>query len=220
MKWEIVDFSKNHAKFHYQSSYEFLNLAIAIIKLHKFDHPDLMAFLNKAIAIYPENADAYYFRGLVKYFNGKIIPAQKDFEYYNIHKNHICEYVNEKISFPIYEIFDLEDFQTPHYTNDLIDFHPLQTDEINIHYKNAKQAFQEKNFHTLSEIYKYLSSLTSQKHFQYHVDLAEMYYHIAQECYLNNLKYEAIFFINKALETDENNIDNKKYELFKVNLLK
>lgn len=212
---EILDFSINHCHFHYQGSYEYFNIGFSMLKLGMFK--EAIQNLNKSLHLYRENADSYYIRGLAKYLLENLNGAKEDFDLSIKHRNlHPENYINDTIKFiPYDKISNLKDIEDIHHDNRNIRYEKLKSGELQMLYGHAHFAFNARNFADLIDIYQRISKITAKIHFDYHVDLANMYFELAKECANHNHLYEAIFFLDKALEADEKNPNNKEYKILK-----
>lgn len=212
MKQNIMDFAKNHCEFHYQSSYEFLNLGSGLIKLDRIS--EALPILDKSIKIYKENADSYYVRGFVKYLNNDEKNAVLDFREAIKYKNtHPENYKSDDIEYMLYsKIKSYKKFNFIHHTNRNVRYDNLKQDDLQVLYNKAEILFNEQNFTDFVTTYQSITQITMRLHFEYHVNLANLYFALAQELQKSDLFYEAIFFADKALETDSENPHNIAYD--------
>ncbi|QED22938.1 hypothetical protein [Candidatus Deianiraea vastatrix] len=213
LKNDVLEFAKPHCEFHYQASYEYYNLGCGYLKLNMLENA--YKFFTKSINIYKENADSHYCRGFMEYLFGNKDASYADFrESFKLRNvNYDNKYVSNFIKYDPYpKINNVENFTFYHHTNENTQYKDLKKIEINILYQHADIAFNAKNYADFVSIYESLIKLTSDAHFVYHVDLANKYFDIAREYHNEGFTYEAIFFCQKALETDDKNPHNSAYQ--------
>lgn len=217
MKQNILAFAANHCEFHYQGSYEFFNLGCGLIKLNRLE--DAIAALNKSLGIYKENADAYYARGFAKHLTGQVNEAAIDFRECLRYKNtNDGNYTSIDMEYRLYnQIESVESFNFPHHINHKVEYSDLKHIDLQILYDRAEMEFKAKNYQNFVDFYAKITELTAKLHFEYHVDLANMNFALAEELKHSGLIYEAIFFAEKALETERENPHNTAYDTFIYN---
>ena len=211
LKNKILDISSFHSEFHYQGSYEYFNLGCGLLKSGKFS--DSIDCFNKSISIYRENADSYYARGFAKFLMQSSDfqdDFRESFRLRNIYQSSYIEGLMEYIPYNLIE--DTEAFAFNHRVNNKTKNESINNQAINSLYSTAEKCFEIKHFIGFVEQYKKIISMTSNAHFDYHVDIANLNFALAIEYEKLDMYYEAIFFASRALETDELNPHNKAYE--------
>jgi hypothetical protein len=182
---ELLNFSSKHHIYHYQEAYEHFLIAFVYTKLH-----------------HNENA---------------LKHIEKSF-FHLPHGNHLAQFLQNFINFHFSQneqsFLTLQKTQSDEiYLQDgnLILKHRLQN-KFGIYDQNFENLlpevavlFEAENFIQLSEILLNINNYTAQKHFDYHCQLADMYFEIAREYLTQNAMQDAKYFIQKALETDKRN---------------
>ncbi len=208
---EISEISRFHCEFHYQGSYEYFNIGCGYLKLGMLS--DAISCFNKSIEVYRENADSYYARGFAKHLlkeGSSHEDFQISFKYRNVHQD---LYIDNHMNYvPYNQLSGIDSFNFSHRKNEKTTYVPLKGRQINILYEHADIAINAKNFADFVDIYKTIIHTTSNVHFEYHVNLANKNFALAQAYEDNGQLSEACFFADKALETDEKNPHNMAYQ--------
>ena len=214
IKQSILDFSANHCEFHYQGSYEFFNLGCGLIKINETEAA--MAAFNKSLNIYKENADCYYARGFAKYLLDEKNEALDDFRESLRYKNtNIGNYTSSDMNYELYnKIQNSANFTFTHHMNHNVKYEDLKQIDLQTLYDRAEISFKEGNYVEFVALYQSITNITAKLHFEYHVNLANMNFTLAEELNKDGFIYEAIFFAEKALETDSENPHNTAYDNF------
>lgn len=107
-----------------------------------------------------------------------------------------------------------KEFLFSHNLNEDIYYYQFRNELYHNRFKIAQKLYSIGDFVNLLEHYQQTNRITKKQHFQYHVNLANLYYRCSIEYYRNNMMSESRYFLEKALETDKNNPFNKMYNNF------
>lgn len=206
---KVIDFTRIHCHFHYQASYEYYNLASILFKQEKYD--EAVINIDKSINLYRHNVDSFYLKGMILYIQDH--DESKEYLENAIKYNHNYDRQYKYIK---QEILDYE--ENDNFIPRIIDNRNTElekSEELENFYMELMNASDlNKSFEIASKIILKTASL----HFDYHIDLAKMYFNISDIHYGNGNFYEAIFFLEKALECDAKNPENEKYKDFIIHI--
>jgi len=213
LKDDVLAFAKHHCKFHYQGSYEYFNLGCGLLKIGMLK--DAINNFTQSIQVYKENADSHYARGFVYFLLNETENANIDFMQSFKYRNTFSKdmYITSNMdNIPYNQIKSIENFNFINRTNENVEYEDLQKIDIALLYEHANIAKKSNNYADFVSIYSSIIQLTSKLHFDYHVNLANKYFKIAQLYQEEGQYYEAIFFCEKACETESNNLNNVAYQ--------
>ncbi len=205
-----------HCLFHYQGAYDNLNLAVAVLRLKMLD--DAMSLLDQSINLYRENPDSYYIRGFVKHLSGNYDGADEDFRMSikccKSYKNDCYERTLELMPYQTINNIDFTYYYSEQVIQKKKQIVNIIQQNIDHLYEKAYISFQQNAAEELFEVCTAIKNITSHEHSTYHICLADTYFKVAHEHFNNNLLYEALYFTNRALETDKANPHNEQYRNF------
>jgi tetratricopeptide (TPR) repeat protein len=202
---KVIDFTRIHCHFHYQASYEYYNLASILFRQEKYE--DAILNIDKSINLYRHNVDSFYLKGMILHIKGRDESKEYLENAIKFNRNYDKQY-----KYTQQEILNYDDNHS--FNPRIIDNRNTELEtsvEIENFYAELMNAC---DLNQSSDIASEIISQTASLHFGYHIDLAKMYFNIGDINYGNGNFYEAIFFLEKALECDAKNPENEKYRDF------
>ncbi len=194
---ELITFSSKHHTYHYQEAYEHFLISFVYTKLQ--NKQNALKHIEKSFFHLPHNNHLAQF--LQSFVN---VNLHQEKQYLTI-----LQETNDEISIQNGELI---------LKNKLHNKFGIYSTDVERMLQQVDELFIKQDYQKLEHILIQINNHTAQKHFDYHCQLADMYFEIAKEHFAQNAIQDAKYFIHKALETDKRNPNNEKYKQFELGL--